>query len=179
MSIHARFPNSNARTKRLLGVQQILELAFRTEKARLELPEPPDLRRGQVGPRGKRAAEIVQIVLWHLAGAQNSAQDVHDFAAYLIVGKLLGRRLFAAQQTVGHVIQGIAAHVRAAAIAAKCGSRTTGELSYPADRAACNLTNATDDTTGKLTRALGHTAHGRTGCVDRGPRRIARNPRTG
>lgn len=35
MSIHARFPNSNARTKRALSVQQVLEWAFRTEKARL------------------------------------------------------------------------------------------------------------------------------------------------
>ncbi len=49
MSIHARFPNSNARTKRALSVQQVLEWAFRTEKARLELPESPDLERGD-GP---------------------------------------------------------------------------------------------------------------------------------
>lgn len=49
MSIHARFPNSSARTKRKLGVQQALEWAFRTEKARLELPEPPDPERGD-GP---------------------------------------------------------------------------------------------------------------------------------
>lgn len=49
MSIHARFPNRSApgtRTKRALGVQQVLEWAFRTEKARLELPEPPDPERG-------------------------------------------------------------------------------------------------------------------------------------
>lgn len=49
MSIHARFPNSSARTKRKLGVQQALEWVFRTEKARLELPEPPDPERGD-GP---------------------------------------------------------------------------------------------------------------------------------
>lgn len=47
MSIHSRFPNSSARTKRKLGVQQVLEWAFRTEKARLELPEPPDPERGE------------------------------------------------------------------------------------------------------------------------------------
>ncbi len=45
MSIHSRFPNRSAtgnRTRRAQGVQQALEWAFRTEKARLELPEPPD-----------------------------------------------------------------------------------------------------------------------------------------
>lgn len=50
MSIHARFPNrsaTGARTKRALGVQQVLEWAFRTEKARLDLPEPPDPERGE------------------------------------------------------------------------------------------------------------------------------------
>ena len=45
MSIHAHFPNRSTRTKRALGVQQVLEWAFRTEKARLELPEPLDPER--------------------------------------------------------------------------------------------------------------------------------------
>ncbi len=45
MSIHSRFPNRSTRTKRALGVQQVLEWAFRTEKARLELPEPLDPER--------------------------------------------------------------------------------------------------------------------------------------
>ncbi|KGJ03414.1 hypothetical protein SAMN04487972_1213 [Paracoccus halophilus] len=47
MTAHARFPSGSARTKRPLGVQQALEWAFRTEKARLELPEPPDPERGE------------------------------------------------------------------------------------------------------------------------------------
>ena len=49
MSIHSRFPNRSStrtRAKCALGVQQVLEWAFRTEKARLELPEPPDPERG-------------------------------------------------------------------------------------------------------------------------------------
>ncbi len=46
MTAHARFPNRGTRSKRALGVQQALEWAFRTEKARLELPEPPDPERG-------------------------------------------------------------------------------------------------------------------------------------
>ena len=45
MTAHARFPNRSARTKRALGIQQALEWAFRTERARLELPEPPDPER--------------------------------------------------------------------------------------------------------------------------------------
>lgn len=49
MSIHSRFPTRHTPTKRALGVQQMLEWAFRTEKARLELPEPPDSERGD-GP---------------------------------------------------------------------------------------------------------------------------------
>ncbi len=49
MSIHSRFPTPHTPTKRALGVQQMLEWAFRTEKARLELPEPPDSERGD-GP---------------------------------------------------------------------------------------------------------------------------------
>lgn len=52
MSIHSRFPDRSAagtRSKRALSVQQVLEWAFRTEKARLELPEPPDPERGE-GP---------------------------------------------------------------------------------------------------------------------------------
>lgn len=47
MTAHARFPNRGARKKRTLGVQQALEWAFRTEKVRLELPEPPDPERGE------------------------------------------------------------------------------------------------------------------------------------
>ena len=52
MSIQSRFPNRSAtgtRSRRGLGVQQVLEWAFRTEKARLELPEPPDPERSE-GP---------------------------------------------------------------------------------------------------------------------------------
>lgn len=48
MSIHSRFLKRSAtgtRRKRALGVQQVLEWAFRIEKARLELPEPPDPER--------------------------------------------------------------------------------------------------------------------------------------
>ena len=41
MNIHSRFPSRHTRNRRALGVQQILEWAFRTEKAQLELPEPP------------------------------------------------------------------------------------------------------------------------------------------
>lgn len=50
MSIHSRFPNrstTGTRTKRALGVQQVLEWAFRMEKARLELPGPPDPERSE------------------------------------------------------------------------------------------------------------------------------------
>ncbi len=50
MTAHPRFPKSSTggtRTKRKLGVQQVLEWAFRTEKARLDLPEPPDPERGE------------------------------------------------------------------------------------------------------------------------------------
>ncbi|MEZ5987507.1 MAG: hypothetical protein R3B94_16315 [Hyphomonas sp.] len=47
MTAHARFPNRSPRTKRALDVQQALEWAFRTEKARLDLPEPPDPERGE------------------------------------------------------------------------------------------------------------------------------------
>ena len=37
----------HGRPKRVMSVQQALEWAFRTECAQLELPEPPDLERGQ------------------------------------------------------------------------------------------------------------------------------------
>ncbi|TRW94614.1 hypothetical protein FNJ84_19125 [Paracoccus sp. M683] len=43
--MHSRFSKTakgGNRTRRKLGVQPVLEWAFRTEKARLELPEPPD-----------------------------------------------------------------------------------------------------------------------------------------
>ena len=46
MSVHSRFTRTGSKTKRALGVQQILEWAFRTEKAQLELPEPPDPEHG-------------------------------------------------------------------------------------------------------------------------------------
>lgn len=39
--------NTSRRPKREMTVQQALEWAFRVEKAQLELPEPPDLERGQ------------------------------------------------------------------------------------------------------------------------------------
>ncbi len=50
MTVHPSFPTNGGQstgTKRALGVQQVLEWAFRTEKARLELPEPPDPERGE------------------------------------------------------------------------------------------------------------------------------------
>lgn len=50
MTVHSSFPNRSVpdtRSKRALGVQQVLEWAFRTEKARLELPEPPDTERDE------------------------------------------------------------------------------------------------------------------------------------
>lgn len=49
MTAHPRFPTRQPSRKRTLSVQQALEWAFRTEKARLELPEPPDPERGE-GP---------------------------------------------------------------------------------------------------------------------------------
>ncbi|MDB6179484.1 hypothetical protein PAF17_18540 [Paracoccus sp. Z330] len=42
MSIHSRITRHGGKTKRALGVQQILEWAFRIERAQLELPEPTD-----------------------------------------------------------------------------------------------------------------------------------------
>lgn len=50
MTVHSNFPTrggQSTRTRRALGVQQVLEWAFRTEKARVELPEPPDPERGE------------------------------------------------------------------------------------------------------------------------------------
>jgi hypothetical protein len=47
MSFHSRIPRHGGKTKRALGVQQILEWAFRVEKARLDLPEPPDPEHGE------------------------------------------------------------------------------------------------------------------------------------
>ncbi|MBK0329790.1 hypothetical protein I5535_21360 [Rhodobacteraceae bacterium F11138] len=47
MSFHSRIPRQDGKVKRALGVQQILEWAFRVEKARLELPDPPDPERGE------------------------------------------------------------------------------------------------------------------------------------
>ncbi len=50
MSIHSRFRTNggrSTRTRRALSVLQVLEWAFRTEKARLELPEPPNPERGE------------------------------------------------------------------------------------------------------------------------------------
>lgn len=47
MSFHARITRHRGRTRRALGVQQILEWAFRIEKAQLELPEPPDPEHGE------------------------------------------------------------------------------------------------------------------------------------
>lgn len=43
MTHHVRFPKGTGRTKRTLGVQQVLEWAFRIEKAQLELPPPTDV----------------------------------------------------------------------------------------------------------------------------------------
>ncbi|MBP6677503.1 MAG: hypothetical protein KA156_00285, partial [Paracoccus sp.] len=45
VTAHARFPNRHSCTKRTLSIQQALEWAFRTEKARLEPPEPQDPER--------------------------------------------------------------------------------------------------------------------------------------
>ncbi len=42
MTFHGRITRSNGKQKRALGVQAILEWAFRVEKAQLELPPPVD-----------------------------------------------------------------------------------------------------------------------------------------
>jgi hypothetical protein len=47
MSFQSRISRQGGKTKRALGVQQILEWAFRVEKAQLDLPEPPDPERGE------------------------------------------------------------------------------------------------------------------------------------
>lgn len=137
-----------------------------------------DLGRGEFGPTGQCTPEIVQIILRHLSGAQHGAENIRDFAADLLVGKLFGRSLLTAQKPVRDSIQRIAAHVSGAIFAANRGSRATGQLCDPTDRATCDLAYASDNATGQLTRPLGDTADRRTGCFDRGPRRIARDPRT-
>lgn len=42
MTIHQNIPGRSAKPRRALGVQALLEWAFRVEKARLELPTPSD-----------------------------------------------------------------------------------------------------------------------------------------
>ena len=42
MTVHGRITRSGGKHKRALGVQAILEWAFRVEKAQLELPPPTD-----------------------------------------------------------------------------------------------------------------------------------------
>lgn len=49
MTHHVRFPNGAGRTKRALGVQQVLEWSFRVEKAQLELPPPNDVSEESFG----------------------------------------------------------------------------------------------------------------------------------
>lgn len=49
MTHHVRFPKRAERTKRALGVQQVLEWAFRIEKAQLELPPPKDVSQESYG----------------------------------------------------------------------------------------------------------------------------------
>lgn len=49
MTHHVRFPKGTGRTKRVLGVQQVLEWAFRIEKAQLELPPPKDVSEESYG----------------------------------------------------------------------------------------------------------------------------------
>lgn len=49
MTHHVRFPKGTSRTKRALGVQQVLEWAFRIEKAQLELPPPKDVSEESYG----------------------------------------------------------------------------------------------------------------------------------
>ena len=49
MTHHVRFPKGTGRTKRALGVQQVLEWAFRIEKAQLELPPPKDVSEKSFG----------------------------------------------------------------------------------------------------------------------------------
>ena len=49
MTHHVRFPKGTGRTKRALGVQQVLEWAFRIEKAQLELPTPKDVSEESFG----------------------------------------------------------------------------------------------------------------------------------
>jgi len=43
MSIQQRISRSGGKQKRALGVQAVLEWAFRVEKAQLELPSPADI----------------------------------------------------------------------------------------------------------------------------------------
>lgn len=49
MTMHRRISRSSTRQKRALGVQAILEWAFRVEKARLELPPPKDVEEESCG----------------------------------------------------------------------------------------------------------------------------------
>ncbi|MFN3311936.1 MAG: hypothetical protein ACK46Q_00500 [Hyphomonas sp.] len=49
MTHHVRFPKGTGRTKRALGIQQVLEWAFRIEKAQLELPPPKDVSEESYG----------------------------------------------------------------------------------------------------------------------------------
>jgi hypothetical protein len=47
MTVQSRITRHGGKSRRVLGVQQILEWAFRIEKAQLELPEPPDPEHGE------------------------------------------------------------------------------------------------------------------------------------
>lgn len=49
MTHHVRFPKGTGRAKRALSVQQVLEWAFRVEKAQLELPPPKDVSEESYG----------------------------------------------------------------------------------------------------------------------------------
>ena len=42
MTVHSRFNRNSVKTKRALGVQALLEWAFRVEKVQLDLPAPPN-----------------------------------------------------------------------------------------------------------------------------------------
>lgn len=82
MTVHSRITRHSSRSKRALGVQQILEWAFRIEKAQLELPEPHNPERGEGYGFGleyvllQRAALGCQID----GGRHKAGSDTHEDA---------------------------------------------------------------------------------------------------
>lgn len=49
MTYHVNFPKGTGQTQRALGVQQVLEWAFRIENVQLELPPPKDVSEESYG----------------------------------------------------------------------------------------------------------------------------------